>query len=227
MTTQSFLGCSDPFSSLSHLVGAIVCFCSAFPLLKSEPKIAHRIALLVFSFGCIFLLLMSGVYHLLPIESQGRAVLQRLDHAAIFILIAGTFTPVHTILFSGFWRWAPLVVIWSIAIAGITLKSIFFSQIPEVLSTSIYLGMGWLGIVSGILIVAEQGLQFIQPLFGGALFYSVGAGIDLIKEPTIIPGVIGPHEIFHVAVLLGVAYHWRFIKRIIVANQRATDLLPN
>lgn len=219
MTTYCFLGCSEPFSSLSHLAGAIVCFCSAFPLLKSDEKIEHRVALLVYSFGCIFLLLMSGVFHLLPPQSTGRAVLQRLDHAAIFILIAGTFTPVHTILFRGFWRWAPLVVIWLIAIIGITVKSIYFSDIPEALSTSIYLGMGWLGIISGIVIVAEQGLRFIQPLFGGAVFYSVGAVIDLIKEPIVIPGVLGPHEIFHIAVLLGIAYHWKFIKSVVLAYE--------
>ena len=219
MTTYHFLGLANPFSSLSHLAGAIVCFCSAIPLLQSGQKIEHRVALLVFSFGCIFLLLMSGVYHLLPLQSAGRDVLQRLDHAAIFVLIAGTFTPVHAILFRGFWRWAPLLVIWLIAIAGITITSIYFTEIPEVVSTSVYLGMGWLGIISGVLIVAEQGLRFIQPLFSGAVFYSVGAVIDLTKEPTIIPGILGSHEIFHIAVLFGISYHWKFIKHVVMKHQ--------
>jgi channel protein (hemolysin III family) len=154
---------------------------------------------------------MSGVFHLLPLNDPARPVLQRLDHAAIFVLIAGTFTPVHTILFRGFRRWAPLAVIWIIAVTGITLKSIYFTQISEGLSTGTYLGMGWLGLFSVGLIWWEWGFATAQPLISGAFYYSFGAIIDYFKEPMLIYGIIGPHELFHIAVLLGLASHWRFI----------------
>lgn len=157
---------------------------------------------------------MSGVYHLLPHESSGRHVLQYLDHAAIFVLIAGTITPVHAILFRGPWRWAPLLVIWMIATVGITLKMIYFSDIPENLGTAIYLLMGWLGIVSMILVWSRWGFGIVQPLIRGAFLYTFGAGFEFLKAPVILPGVLGPHELFHFAVLGGITYHWAFVRRI-------------
>jgi len=109
-----------------------------------------RVAFLgVYVFSVVFLLSMSGVYHLLPPGSAGRAVLHRLDHSAIFVLIAGTFTPVHGIVFQGRERWGPLALIWAAAIAGITLKMIWFTDVPYWLGLMCYLGLGWVGAISG------------------------------------------------------------------------------
>ena len=215
MINYSLAGLADPFSSLSHIVGACICIPGAVALLRSTETRSHKIALTIFCFGCVFLLLASGVYHLLPLESSSRAVLQRIDHAAIFILIAGTFTPIHAIFFKGFWRWAPLTAIWTAAIFGIIFKTIFFSHIPEMLSVSVYLGMGWSGVISGMLLWRQVGFEFVRPLLNGALWYSGGSLLDFFKEPILIRGIIGPHELFHVAVLFGIMYHWKFIREVI------------
>jgi channel protein (hemolysin III family) len=136
--------------------------------------------------------------------------LQRLDHGAIFVLIAGTFTPLHGILFRGAWRWGPLLFVWAAAVAGVTLKSVFFDDLAEWLGLLFYLGMGWLGVVSGAELWRRHGGRFVRPLLGGGLAYTVGGVLEFLNWPQLVPGVIGPHEMFHVLVLVGAALHWRF-----------------
>ena len=215
MGDYSFLGFSEPFSSISHFLGAIVCLFYFRPLWRTaRGHLGHRIAVAIFCGATVLLLLLSGLFHLLPNGTSAKILFQRLDHAAIFILIAGTFTPLHSILFRGRLRWIPLVVIWTIAIAGIVLKEVFFSQIPELLSVSIYIGMGWLGIFSAFFIYLHWGFNLVVPLLKGALAYSLGSIIDLLHKPILLPGIFGPHELFHIAVLIGVTYHWKFIHEV-------------
>jgi len=183
---------------------------------------AWAVAIGIFVLSGVFLLSMSGVFHLLDVEGVGRAVLQRLDHAGIFALIAGTFTPAHVILFSGVWRWGFLIVIWSLAIAGITLKSVFFNQLAEWVGLMAYIGLGWLGILSAYMTHRLHGLAILKPLLYGALAYTVGATLEFFRIPVVVSGVIGPHELFHVAVLAGLAWHWIFIRDLLLMEQGAT-----
>ncbi len=207
-------GFSEPVSSLSHLLGAgVYAVLSIFLLWRGRGSWSRLAFLGVFVFACVFLLSMSGVYHLLAPGGSGRAVLGRLDHAAIFVLIAGTFTPAHGILFRGWGRWGPLLLIWAMAATGITLKSIFFTRCPEWLGLLLYLSMGWLGAVSGVVIWRCYGHWLVRPLIWGALAYTAGAVLEFLRWPVLIPGVVGPHELFHVAVLLGISWHWEFVRR--------------
>jgi len=212
MPIHSLPGFADPFSSIVHLVGALAFAVLAFFLIaRGRGRAGDIVALAIFAFSVVFLLSMSGVYHLLAAGGSGRMVLQRLDHAGIFLLIAGSFTPVHGILFTGFWRWGVLALIWALAIAGITLKVIFFDSIPEWLGLSFYLGLGWCGLLSGFLLARRFGFSFIKPLFYSGLAYSLGGVADFLHGPALLPGVIGPHELFHVAVITGIGLHWRFV----------------
>lgn len=208
-------GFSDPFSSLSHLLAASVFFVLSIHLLRLGWGVKSRfIALSVFSFATIFMLSMSGVYHLLSPDGMGRVVLQRLDHSAIFILIVGTMTPIHQILFKGFMRWGWLILIWVIAITSIALKTIFFSTFPEWLGLAMFLSLGWLGAVTGGILWYKRDLAFIKFLVFGGLAYTVGAIVEFVQLPVLIPGVLGAHELFHIAVLIGLAFHWKFIYKI-------------
>lgn len=216
MITTSIPGFSDPFSSITHLLGALFFLISCYKLVHLADGIRERvIAVRVFVYSAVFLLTMSGVFHLLEHETIGRAVLQRLDHAGIFALIAGTFTPVHTILFKGFWRWGFLLLIWTLAILGITLKSIFFNDMAEWLGLFFYLGLGWLAIASAYLTHRLHGLEVIKPLLYGGLAYTIGASLEFSQYPIVIAGVVGPHELFHIAVLAGIAWHWQFISKLL------------
>lgn len=208
----SIAGFSDPVSSLTHLAGAVAFAVLGVVLLRrGRGDRARMISLCLFAFSCVLLLSLSGVYHLLEPDTPGREVLKRLDHAAIFVLIAGSFTPVHVILFRGGWRWGMLAGIWGAALAGLVLKTVFFSTMPEWLGLAMYLGLGWMGVISALQLARRYGLRFIQPLLWGALAYTAGALIEFLRWPMLLAGIVGPHEIFHLAVLAGISCHWAFI----------------
>lgn len=205
-------GFREPVSSLTHLLGAGVFAVLGFFLIRrSLGSPARVVSVTVYVLSCISLLSLSGVYHMLEFGGMARAVLERLDHGAIFVLIAGTFTPAHVILFRGRGRWGMLTLIWAAALAGITLKTIFFASVPESLGLVFYLVLGWLGAFSAVALWRCYGLEFIKPLLWGGVAYTVGAVVDFLGWPVLLTGIFGTHEAFHVAVLLGAALHFRFI----------------
>ena len=205
-------GFYEPFSAISHLCGAVLFLgLGGLLLWRGRGDTARLIVLGIYAVSCILLFSMSGVYHMLVRGGTPHRVLERLDHGAIFVLIAGSFTPAHGILFRGPLRWGPLALIWSAALAGIALKTIFFNDFNEYAGVGFYLVLGWLGAGSGILLGRRFGLAFIRPLLLGGVAYSVGAVAQFVPAFILVPGVIHPHEVFHVAVLLGALLHWRFI----------------
>jgi len=208
----SIPGFSEPVSSLTHLAGAVVfAILSAFLIARGRGDARRVMSLAVFAFSCVLLLSFSGVYHLLSPGTAARSVLMRLDHAAIFVLIAGSFTPVHVILLRDLWHWHLLAWIWLAAIAGLVLKTVYFEVTPEWLGLLMYLGLGWLGVISTVALARRSGVRFVLPLVWGALAYTIGAVAEFLGWPVLIPGVVGPHEVFHLAVLAGISFHWAFI----------------
>ena len=205
-------GFSEPVSSWTHLLAAFLAFIGIYFLWKRGKGSHGRLSSLhVFSFALVFLFSMSGVFHLLEPGGGPRDVLQRLDHAAIWVLIAGTFTPIHAILFRGAWRWGILLLVWVLAITGLVLEVIFFTEIPEWMTLSFYLGLGWIGMISGWKFLTTFGDSSWRYLLMGGVFYSIGAILDFIRWPVLIDGVIGPHEIFHLFVIAGAWTHWLFV----------------
>jgi channel protein (hemolysin III family) len=206
-------------SALTHLLAAPVFLALSFDLLRrGSGSVSRQIYLGVFALSTVFLLSMSGVYHMMVNGGTARAVMERLDHGAIFVLIAGTFTPAHGILFRGRQRWAPLLLIWSCAIAGITLKAIFLSDVSETLGLSLYLGLGWLGLVSTMVLWRRHGFGFVKLLLFGGVAYTVGAVMEFVGWFVVIPGVVGPHELMHLCVLVALACHWRFVYQFAADN---------
>jgi channel protein (hemolysin III family) len=225
----SIPGFSEPFSSLSHLAGAAVFAWLGVSLVRRGQGDGGRmVSLVVFAFSCVLLLSLSGVYHLLSPAGTPRYVLHRLDHAAIFILIAGSFTPVHAILFRGPWRWGMLAIVWTMAITALTLKTVYFDSMPEWLGLLLYLGLGWFGLVSGVAMTRRFGFRFIRPVVWSALAYTFGALADFLHWPELVPGIFGSHELFHIAVLAGIAFHWKFVLGIaegaIPAESKSEDI---
>jgi channel protein (hemolysin III family) len=151
---------------------------------------------------------------MIPVEDTARAVMARIDHGAIFVLIAGTYTPVHGILFRGWTRWGPIAMIWAAAIAGIALKSVYFEDMSGVLGVILYLILGWLGALTGISLALRYGFAFVKPVLWGGIAYSIGALLEVARWPVVIPGVVHHHEMFHMAVLIGAFFHWSFVWKI-------------
>jgi channel protein (hemolysin III family) len=221
-------GLHEPFSAASHLLGAVVFLVLGMLLVKRAGSSGfRRLVLGVYVFSAVFLLTMSGVYHATIPGGAASRVMVRLDHSAIFLLIAGTFTPIHALLFRGPMRWGPLLVIWTIAAGGIVLKTAFIEQVAEWVSLTLYLSLGWFGTAGGIVLWRRHGFGFIRPLLLGGIAYSAGAVMEFIKWPVIMPGVIHAHDVFHVAVLVGATFHFAFIWRIargdVVTNQIAEE----
>jgi channel protein (hemolysin III family) len=206
-------GVSDPVSSCSHLLAAGAAIVAAPALLRlGRGRRVDVTALAVYATAVVVLFGISGVYHLLARDGAARAIMQRADHAAIWLLIAGTNTPVHVLMYRGLWRWGALAAIWCAAIAGIVLKTVFFDAVSETAGTILYLAFGWIGITSCIKIAREhRGFAAIRFLFWGGVAYSAGAVIVYCKPPMLVPGAVGPHDVFHLAVVAGAAFHWRFI----------------
>lgn len=210
-----FPGFYEPFSAISHLFGAALFLVLGVFLLHRGRGDGLRMAFLaVYAVSCVFLFSMSGVYHMMIGGGTARAVMARLDHAAIFVLIAASFTPLHGLLFRGWLRWAPLAFVWTAAVTAITFKTVFFHSLAEWVGLMLYLMLGWFGAVSGILIVQRRGFTFVAPLFWGGVAYSLGAVMEFVGRPVLVPGVVHPHEVFHIAVLVGALLHFAFIWRI-------------
>jgi len=213
----------QPVSSLTHLIAGVVTLFSAYFLIRRGwgNKI-RTISLVVFMAGIVFVFMMSGIYHALE-PGLGRQVFRRLDYAAIFTMIAGTATPIHVILFRGIWRWGMLIYLWFIAIAGLLLTVILLDQIPEWLTLLVFVAMGWSALLSMVHAWRLYGFHSISFAFYGGIAYSIGAVIDFTRSMDIVPGFLGPHEIFHVFVILGATFHWILIYRW--ANQPTRNRL--
>jgi channel protein (hemolysin III family) len=203
-------GFREPVSCLTHLLAAAVFAVVGYYLVRrGRGHWGRTIIHAVMAFSSVFLLSMSAVYHLLG-PGTARDVMRHLDIAAIFVLIAGTVTPAHAILFRGFNRWAPLLLVWSVAATGISLRTIFSDRLMSGLGTAFFLVMGWGGLISCIILWRRYDFAFVKPLLWGGVAYTAGVVMLGLNWPTVIPGVVTPHELWHVAVIAGLSMHWKF-----------------
>ena len=204
-------GFREPVSCWTHLLAVPVFVVIGYILIRrGKGSWGRTLSLAIMAVTTLFLLSMSAVYHLLG-PGTARSVMRHLDIAGVFALIAGTVTPVHAILFRGFHRWAPLLLVWSAAITGISLRTIFSKSLPSGVGIAIFLIMGWGGLISCVLLWRRYGFSFIRPLLSGGIAYTVGVVILSLNWPIPIPGVIGAHELWHIAVLVGLGLHWKFV----------------
>jgi channel protein (hemolysin III family) len=210
----SIPGFADPVSSMSHLLAAGIFAVLAIFLLRSAHRHGRVTVLAIFAFTVVLMFSISGVFHLLPRGSTGRAVLLRIDHASILLLIAGSLTAVHGILFRGWLRWGVIAFAWVFVATAIPLRTVFFERMPEWLSLSLYLGLGWVGLLSTIVLWHRYGWRFTMPILLGGIAYTVGAVIDFLRRPNPIPDVVNAHDLWHLFVILGAAFHWRFCEQI-------------
>ena len=172
------------------------------PLLKGS--------LLIFSASLLFLFAMSGVYHGLP-PGRSRVLFRRLDYMGIWIVIAGSATPVHTILLRGHWRWGLTAAFWAAALACLVIVDAYFERIPYGALILAYMGVASLGAISFQRIMSRYGWRETALLFLGCVCYGAGAAIDYLERPALVAGWLGAHELFHVLVVAGAAMHWAFV----------------
>ena len=174
----------------------------------------------VFGLSMVLLYGASGAYHAVPPEAPRlMEYLRRLDHSAIYVLIAGTSTPVFAILLRGRLRVALLSLVWASATLGIAAKWLL-PWPPYWLTVSLYIAMGWIGLLPVWQLIRTVGVH--ATLWGllGGLCYTFGAVCDAVGWPVLLPGVIGYHEVLHLADMGGTLAHLFFIVRYVVPFRR-------
>ncbi|MBA4187469.1 MAG: hypothetical protein C0467_05560 [Planctomycetaceae bacterium] len=186
----------DPVSSASHLITAFWAVFATLLMLRLTPR-GRRFPVAVFGTSMVFLYLASGLFHGIRFDTEEeRKFYQRLDHTGIYLLIAGTYTPIISILLIGAWRRWLLRIIWGIALTGVAAMWLL-PKPPHVLNVSLYLGMGWIGCVAMPLYYKAVGWRAMNWALLGAFLYTTGTICELCQWPVIVPGVIAYHEVFH------------------------------
>ncbi len=198
----------EPVNALTHWLGVVL----ALPLLAVLLGWAQRRDLslwpfVVFGVSFALLFLASALYHSFHGSARSLAWLRKFDHSAIFLLIAGSYTPVAYFGLSGELRWRLLGLVWGLAFTGILLKLITM-RLPRWISTALYLGMGWLAL--GFLPQLARSLPAaaLVWLTVGGLLYTLGAVVYVTKRLDFRPGVFGFHEVWHLFVLAGATAHF-------------------
>jgi channel protein (hemolysin III family) len=212
---DGFLRPCEPVSSMTHLGASLAAARGARPLIALGRDQGRTPVLALYTFIVVGSLAISGLFHSLERGGAARELLMRLDHYAIWLLIAAAFTVVHVIACRGFWRWGILGIVWVYGTAGICLQVLWWDTFARWPGLALYLGMGWIGIGSIIKLGRELGFAAVRPLIYGGLLFSAGALAQPMGLPVLVPDWAGPHELFHLAVMAGMFLHWRFVERLL------------
>jgi hemolysin III len=208
----------EPVNAVTHSIGALLSVVGLTLLLAvgiRNGSARQIVAFSIFGASLVAMYTVSTVYHGLPLSPRGIARARRLDHVMIYILIAGSYTPICLLFLPGRFGVPLLVVVWTLAAIG-TVQKIAWMRAPVWLSTALYLGMGWIAIIVIKPLLAAAPRGFFLWLLAGGLFYSVGAVVHGAKWPRrMMAGsrrMFGPHEIWHLFVMAGsFAHYWAIL----------------
>ena len=201
----------EAFNFYSHLAGMTAAAVGAtFLVMRASQTAALWLPMLVYGLSCTFLFLASSLYHAFKQQENEVSFWRRMDRFAIFVMIAGSYTPVCALFLPERWRVPMLIAQWGLVAAGLLIQ-IFCPRAPRALMTALYLGMGWLvalplKILLGHMTALQMGL-----LIGGGAAFTLGALFYALRRPLILPGVFSFHELFHVMVLVGAGCHYAMI----------------
>ena len=198
------------FRGVLHLAMAVAAPFLLVVLLLAADSPREYAGGAIYASTLIALYTTSATYHSIPWRRPWRGVMKRLDHAMIFALIAGTYTPFCLLVVGDAWGITLLSIVWSLAGAGMLLK-VAWPDAPRWLSVALYLGLGWLGIVAAVPLVANLGLPATMALALGGVLYSLGALCYARRWPNPSPRWFGYHEVFHALVIAGSLTHFALI----------------
>ena len=202
----------DPGSAITHFIGMMMAIFAAVPLLikaASEPGRIYIISLAIYAASLILLYAASTTYHTFDISKKVNTILKKIDHMMISVLIAGSYTPVCLIVLKGRTGIILLSIVWAIALAGILIKA-FWINCPKWVSSMLYIGMGWTCVLAFTQILNNMSPAAFGWLLAGGIIYTAGGIIYALKLPLFNSRHknFGSHEIFHLFVMGGSAYHF-------------------
>ncbi len=196
----------EPGNFLTHFIPALLTIPAAVIMVSSATNSEKFYSALIFGVAFIILFFTSSLYHSVPRTQKGIDNWRTVDFCAIYIMIAGSYTPTIVVLFEGWQQWLMLFIIWGIALAGIILKLGGKIQNPKV-SLGIYIAMGWL-----VIFVINELLKSLPPealywFFAGGISYMIGTVFFYYDKPW-IEDYFGCHEVWHICVFGGAASHY-------------------
>ena len=206
-----------PWSAITHGVGAVLGVLATAVLVIGAARsgdVWKIVSFAIYGLSMTALYTASTLYHCVNTSVKGRVALRKLDHASIYFLIAGSYTPVCLIALRGPWGWSLFGVIWALALAG-TAMALVWINCPRWLTSGIYLAMGWLAVVAIYPIWQSMGAAGLFWLLLGGLLYTVGGVLYALKWPGRDNPRFGCHEIFHVFIVLGSVGHFMLIYRVL------------
>lgn len=202
----------DPGSAITHFIGMLMAIFAATPLIikaAREPDTIHVISLSIFMISMILLYGASTTYHTFNLSKKTNLVLKKIDHMMIFVLIAGTYTPICLIVLHGKTGYLLLSLVWGIAIVGIAFKALWVTC-PRWISSVLYIAMGWVCVLAFTQILNTLPKAAFWWLLAGGIIYTVGGIIYALKLPifNLRHKYFGSHEIFHLFVIGGSLCHF-------------------
>ena len=166
--------------------------------------------MMVFGGSMVSLYTTSSLYHSVPWKERWKKRMQRFDHSMIFLLVAGTYTPISFNVLTGPWKWITLGVVWGIAILGI-LQKMLYPKVRNWLSFTLYMVMGWFAVIPVKELFDRLPLEAMVLLIVGGASYSVGMILLIAKRPQLFPRIFSYHEVFHLMVITGTLLHFLMI----------------
>ncbi|KTR58953.1 hemolysin [Exiguobacterium indicum] len=201
----------EPINGLTHLGGAVFAFVGLLALvIKASLERGATLAIvaaIIFGVSMMALYAVSATYHMVLASDRAIAIWRRLDHSMIYLLIAGSYAPFCLVSLNGPTGWVLFSIVMLIAVSGITFKLVWFNS-PRWLSTTLYIGMGWIMVFAITPLAQVLSPLGIGLLFLGGIFYTIGGIIYGLKPRILSFKHLGFHEIFHIFVLLGSLAHF-------------------
>jgi hemolysin III len=189
---------------VSHQYAFFVSLVMGAVLVAIADGAGRRAAAGVFAVALATMFGVSALYHRVNWEPRARRLMRRLDHAAIYLLIAGTYTPFALLALDGAWRWTILPLVWGGALVAIALK-LAWTEAPKWMSAAIGIGLGWVGVVALPQLWSHAGPTGVALLALGGVLYTAGAVVYARERPDPVPAVFGYHEVFHAFVVAAAA----------------------
>ena len=196
----------------------LICFFLAIPaaviLVTVAPSTHGRVGASVYAVGLVALFGVSGSYHRGRWSDARRRLMQKLDHGTIFVMIAGSYTPLCLLALEGWVRWTMLAVAWVGAAAGFVL-SFTGGKVSRIAKGTLYLALGWASVLAAPQLWRNLSVAELALIAVGGVLYTVGSVFLLTRWPDPFPRVFGYHEVWHVMVVVAVACHFAAITSVV------------
>ena len=219
----SYWGIRDPVSTMTHLLGALAALAATVVLVRRARRAGHKgRAVTVYGVCVVLALAASATFHLVDATSPRFTLFHKIDHAAIFLVVAGTGTAIYESIGA---RWSDVLIAatWVVNLTAIVVKLLLWPVTPW-LTATIYVSVGWTSSAGLGVVVPAARWHRLYHFLVGMVVLTLGAVVFVTEWPNPWPGVIEAHEVFHMLVLIGLGYHGCFVYQHCTGRSAWADL---